>query len=524
MGENGRVEKTSMKPRSMGLESEFGIALRRDGMWDVDRPGLACLLLTPLRKDAPSPTSQRQTSFFIENGGRLYVDLSVHPEYATPEVCSATDAVRYDKAGVLLTNKLRQICENELRAETGDDSIEVHVLKNNVDAAGNTYGCHENYMVSGTVPIDQLSTWLLPYLATRQIFVGAGNITQTPEGEYYFALAQRSQHITQEVSASSTRNRPILHIRDKPYANAARFRRLHLIVGDSNIGEYPTFLKMGVTSLILRLIETTRFLPKIEKICLENSVQAIQDISKDLTCKQPIRLATGKTTTPLGIQYLFYAACTQFANEYEIPEDERRALTIWGEVLRLIDDNPMKLVGTLDWVTKKTLVDAATARHETSLADPRVRSLDYAYHELHPDWSLARSLEKRGILRSMLDEKDIESATITPPHNTRARLRGRTLSAAKAAGFHAMLDWTTFRLSNLHTSSSEQIFQFDDPLQAHDEELDDFLEKELRASSRLRNDKVRRPGGMQRSPNLIVIHRPRNQPSTHTARPKSNRP
>jgi proteasome accessory factor A len=230
----------------------------------------------------------RSSNVFLRNGARLYLDVGSHPEYATPECDSAVDLVTHDKAGERILEGLLMDAERRLREEgiAGD----IYLFKNNTDSAGNSYGCHENYLVGRQGEFSRLADVLIPFLVSRQIVVGAGKVLQTPRGAVY-CVSQRAEHIWEGVSSATTRSRPIINTRDEPHADAERFRRLHVIVGDSNMSETTTLLKIGATDLVLRMVEAG---VTMRDLTLENPIRAIREISHDLTGRRKVKLANGR--------------------------------------------------------------------------------------------------------------------------------------------------------------------------------------------------------------------------------------
>src|SRR5213076_1658183 len=244
----------------------------------------------------------RSSNVFLKNGARLYLDVGSHPEYATPECDSLESLVAHDKAGERVLEGLVVDAEKRLHDEgiAGD----IYLFKNNTDSAGNSYGCHENYLVGRHGEFSRLADVLMPFLVTRQIVSGAGKVLQTPRGAVY-CVSQRAEHIWEGVSSATTRSRPIINTRDEPHADAERFRRLHVIVGDSNMSDYATFLKVGTTSILLRMLEDPHVV--LRDMTLENPIRAIREISHDITCKRRVRLANGRDASALDIQAEYLA-------------------------------------------------------------------------------------------------------------------------------------------------------------------------------------------------------------------------
>ena len=242
------------------------------------------------------------------NGARLYLDVGSHPEYATPECDNVVDLVAHDKAGERILEGLLVDADRRLREEgiAGD----IYLFKNNTDSAGNSYGCHENYLVGRPGEFGRLADMLIPFLVTRQIICGAGKVLQTPRGAVY-CVSQRAEHIWESVSSATTRSRPIINTRDEPHADAERFRRLHVIVGDSNMSETTTLLKVGATDLVLRMIEAGGVL---RDLTLDNPIRAIREVSHDMTGRSRVRLANGRELSALDIQYEYLNRAKDFTD------------------------------------------------------------------------------------------------------------------------------------------------------------------------------------------------------------------
>ena len=281
----------------------------------------------------------RSSNVFLENGARLYLDVGSHPEYATPECDSIADLVVHDKAGERILEGLVRSAEQRLREE--GIRGEVYLFKNNTDSAGNSYGCHENYLVERDGDFAKFTDVLIPFLVTRQVYAGAGKVLQTARGAMY-CVSQRAEHIWEGVSSATTRSRPIINTRDEPHADAERFRRLHVIVGDSNMSEYTTFLKVGATSIVLRMLEEDS--RPWRDLTLENPIRAIREISHDITCRRRVRLANGRELSAVEIQSEYLQRALQFAKRRGLSPLEEQALAMWEHVMTHLENDPLKLV------------------------------------------------------------------------------------------------------------------------------------------------------------------------------------
>ena len=279
-----------MDRRIFGIETEYGVTCTFKGQRRLSPDEVARYLFRRV------VSWGRSSNVFLRNGSRLYLDVGSHPEYATAECDDLTELVVHDKAGERILEGLLVDAEQRLAEEgvTGD----IYLFKNNTDSAGNSYGCHENYLVGRHGEFSRLADVLIPFLVSRQIVVGAGKVLQTPRGAIY-CVSQRAEHIWEGVSSATTRSRPIINTRDEPHADAERYRRLHVIVGDSNMNETTTLLKVTMTDLVLRMIEAG---VPIKDMTLENPIRAIREISHDMTGRRKVRLANGREMSALEIQ------------------------------------------------------------------------------------------------------------------------------------------------------------------------------------------------------------------------------
>ncbi|MGA3219949.1 MAG: proteasome accessory factor PafA2 family protein, partial [Acidimicrobiales bacterium] len=280
-----------MERRIFGLENEYGVTCTLRGQRRLSPDEVARYLFRRV------VSWGRSSNVFLENGARLYLDVGSHPEYATPECDSISDLVVHDKAGERILEHLVVAAEARLREE-GIRGV-IFLFKNNTDSAGNSYGCHENYLTTRRDDFTHYAEVLIPFLISRQIYAGAGKVLQTARGAQY-CISQRAEHIWESVSSATTRSRPIINTRDEPHADAERYRRLHVIVGDSNMSEYATFLKVGTTSIMLRMLEDSSVV--MRDMTLENPIRAIREISHDITCRRKVRLANGREASALDIQ------------------------------------------------------------------------------------------------------------------------------------------------------------------------------------------------------------------------------
>ncbi len=450
-----------MRRRIFGIETEYGVTCTVDGQRRLSPDEVARYLFRRV------VSWGRSSNVFLENGARLYLDVGSHPEYATPECDSPLQVTTHDRAGERIVEALVLAAEERL-AEEGVDG-RISLFKNNTDSAGNSYGCHENYLVARVGEFQRLTEALLPFLVTRQIFAGAGKVLQTPRGTI-FALAQRAEHIWEGVSSATTRSRPIINTRDEPHADAERFRRLHVIVGDSNMSEYTTWLKVATCDLVLRMLEQQSVL---REMSLDNPIRSIRDISHDLTGTRPVRLTNGRELSAWQIQQAYLERVERFvAADADATPEDHRVVAAWREVLERLGDDPYSLSRKLDWVAKHQLIEAYRAKHDLALSDPRVAMLDLAYHEVVRDRGLYHLLVRQGRVERVLDDVEVERARTEAPATTRAALRGRFVRAAKAKRRDYTVDWVHLKLND----QAQRTVLCKDPFRAEDPRVDALIE------------------------------------------------
>src|ERR1700712_420063 len=357
---------SSVQRRIFGIENEYGVTCTFEGQRRLSPDEVARYLFRRV------VSWGRSSNVFLRNGARLYLDVGSHPEYATPECDDWRQLVVHDKAGERILEGLVADAQRRL-AEEGI-SGEVYLFKNNTDSAGNSYGCHENYLVSRHGEFQRLSDVLIPFLVTRQIICGAGKVLQTPRGASY-SVSQRAEHIWEGVSSATTRSRPIINTRDEPHADAERFRRLHVIVGDSNMSETTTMLKVASCDLVLRMIEEGVVM---RDLTMENPVRAIREISHDMTGKRKVRLANGREASALEIQEEYLTRVRDFVDRRQAHTPTiDRALDLWERGLKAIDSGDLSLVDReIDWVTKWSLIERYRHQHGLPLGHPRMPQPD----------------------------------------------------------------------------------------------------------------------------------------------------
>ncbi len=448
-----------MQERVIGLETEYGVSFTIDGQRALATEDVARRMFRHV------VSWGRTSNVFLENGARLYLDVGSHPEYATPECSSALEAVVHERAGDRMLHELALQTQKDLAAEGVVGTL--RVFRNNTDFSGNSYGSHENYLVERNGPFQPLADGLLPFLVSRQIFAGAGKILRTARGPL-FVLSQRAEHIWEGVSSATTRSRPVINSRDEPHADAERFRRLHVIVGDSNMSDYATWLRVATCDLVIRMLEeggTVGIAP------VESSIHAIREVSRDLTCRGSVRLIDGRDVPALEIQFAYLDAVDRFLT-HRYPDDAaaRHVVNEWRRVLEGLDRDPSTLARELDWVAKRLLIETIQARDGLDLGDARLALVDLAYHDVAPERGLHHVLVRQGRRVVLVSDEEVEHATSRPP-KTRARLRSRFLRAARQHDVDVTVDWVHLKING----EVQQTVMCQDPRVAEDERVDRLI-------------------------------------------------
>ena len=451
-----------MDRRIYGIENEYGVTCTFRGQRRLSPDEVARYLFRRV------VSWGRSSNVFLRNGARLYLDVGSHPEYATPECDDVTELVAHDKAGERILEGLVVDAERRLR----DDGIvgDVYLFKNNTDSAGNSYGCHENYLVTRQGEFGRLADVLIPFLVSRQIVCGAGKVLQTPRGTVY-AVSQRAEHIWEGVSSATTRSRPIINTRDEPHADAERYRRLHVIVGDSNMSEATTLLKVASTDLVLRMIEEGVVM---RDLTLENPIRAIREMSHDMTGRRRVRLVNGREASALDIQTEYLSRARDFVDRRGISTPVlARVLDLWERGLKAVESGDLSLVEReLDWVMKYTLIERYRERHGLSWGDPRVAQLDLAYHDIHRGRGLFYLLQRRDAVARVTTDPAIFRAKSVPPQTTRARLRGEFIKRAQERRRDFTVDWVHLKLND----QAQRTVLCKDPFRSHDERVHRLIE------------------------------------------------
>jgi proteasome accessory factor A len=389
--------------------------------------------------DVPDQQDNMAINKVLPNGARFYVDHA-HPEFSTPECSNVLDLLRYEKAGERILN-LSRIGANQV-LPAGRSVI---IYKNNSDQKGNSYGYHENYLMDRRTPFQSIVEQFTAFLVTRQVFCGAGKVGAENGADYVpYQISQRSDFFETEIGLDTMVKRPIINTRDEPHADRDRYRRLHVIVGDANMSEYTTYLKVGTSMLVLYMIEDGFLTEDLE---LRNPVRAMQAVSHDPTCKGHLPLKNGKRMTPVDIQWLYHEAAQRYVDHASHLDDSFKTIVEeWGSVLERLADDPMQLHREIDWVMKLHLLTHYMDRRHSDWSDPRTAMMDLQYHDIRPDKGLYHVLERSGAARRVLTEEHIAHSMEDPPEDTRAYFRGQCLKKFKHQIFGVNWDSISFNL------------------------------------------------------------------------------
>ncbi len=407
---------------------------------------------------------------FLENGARFYQKEGPRPEYATPECDNVRELVTHDKAGERIIERLSVTAERKMRIDGFYGSFSV--FKINTDTPGNTYLCHENYLMDRRVSFRQLASQLIPFFVTRQVFTGAGKSIHTDRGRY--VISQRAQHIREEISLSATATRQgIINTCDVPHADREKYRRLHVTVGDSNMSEFATFLKVGTTAIVLRMIEDN-FIR--QRLALHNSVKAIWEISNDTTCTHKIELENGKRLSAVELQWQYFECAKQYFEQAESDPTTEQVMKRWEYVLKHLAMDPSSLDRELDWVIKKKLIESYVARRNRDWDSAHASMLDLQYHNIRREGEKKKTglyykLERKDQVERIVSDDQIDKAMHLPPETTRAKFRGRFVKLANERKILCGVNWSYIQLYEPY----QKLFLSTDPMRPEYEEADSTI-------------------------------------------------
>ena len=450
-----------VQKRIVGIETEFGVTFSHQGQRRLSPDEVARHLFKRV------VSWGRSSNVFLENGARLYLDVGSHPEYATPECDKISDLVAHDKAGEWILNQLVSGAQERLN-EDGHRG-QIYVFKNNTDSANNSYGSHENYLTPRDVDPDTYEQYLIPFLVSRQIYAGAGKVLFDGRNTRY-VISQRAEHMWESMSSATTRSRPLINTRDEPHADASKYRRLHVIVGDSNMSEHATFLKVGATCVMLSILEDHGQI--LRDLTLENPVRAIREISQDPTLKAKVRLANGRDLSALEIQTEFVERALKYRDSKGLQPEEDRALDMWANTVDALWRDPDELWREIDWIAKRRLIDEYRQRSALALTDPKVAMIDLLYHDINPARGLFYRLQSSNQAERIISDDAIREAVVSAPQTTRARLRGAFVKRAKEQRRDYTVDWVHLKLND----QAQRTLTLKNPFKSHDERVDRLIE------------------------------------------------
>jgi proteasome accessory factor A len=450
----------------MGSEIEYGITVPGDPDFD---PISSCVLLVnayqenresqilwdydqenPLadargfhvegEKYTPNQQENIARNKTLRNGARFYVDHA-HPEFSTPEVTNVLDLIVHEKAGERIMEQARREAGVLLpQAQT------ILIYKNNSDRKGNSYGCHENYLLARATPFKDIVEQFTPFLVTRQVFCGSGKVgSENRATPCDYQISQRADFFETEVALDTMVKRPIINTRDEPHADRDKYRRLHVIVGDSNMAEPSIYLRMGVTAIVLGLIEDQAI---NRNLSIYDPVRVVKEISHDLDCKREYSMDRGGKCTAVEVQKEYLDAALRYFSSREIDPVTKDVMTRWESVLKKLEEDPMQLDREVDWVIKRKLILEYMRRKETDWSQPQVQMLDLQYHDIRPNRGLYHVLERRGEIERIVSNEEIETAINHPPTDTRAYFRGECIRRYGSAVFGVNWDSISFNLGD----------------------------------------------------------------------------
>jgi proteasome accessory factor A len=377
-------------------------------------------------------------NIILTNGARLYVDHA-HPEYASPEVTTPLDVVRWEKAGE------RVMAAGAALAGQLPGRLPILLYKNNVDNKGASYGSHENYLMRRDVPFESIAEKLTPFLVARQVITGAGRVGRKQDGSVaQFQISQRADYMEVPIGLETTLKRPIINTRDEPHADPRHWRRLHVIIGDANLSEIAIYLKHGMTSLVLAMIEADAVKPGLD---LANPVKDLHLTSYDATLRHGLELADGRTMTALELLGEYLGMARDFVERDGSDDQTSDVLSRWEDILTRLGPDPFECAAELDWVAKLSLLERYRERDSLDWDHPKLHLVDLQYHDVRPDKGLYHRLAAAGKIKRLLSSEDVQRAVTQPPEDTRAYFRGTCLSRFSADIAAASWDSVIFDLA-----------------------------------------------------------------------------
>ena len=450
------VHDTSFE-RIFGIETEYGVSVT-GGEHGIDAAHAAAVMFEPVISQS------RSTNTYTENGSRLYLDVGSHPEYATAEARTVRDAVLLDAAGENLMAGLAHNAERMLRERTGNNGLKVHVYKNNTDSQGHSFGCHENYLVRRSVSLDMLERCFIPFLTSRIIYAGSGAVRGNE-----FLISQRSDFLDDTISSATTRSRPMINTRDEPHADSRVYRRLHVIVGDSNRSPRANWMKLMTAHLVLCMIEagTRGENYGLEELALADPGEAMRMIARDVNGAVCVRLADGRELSAIAIQREYCRAAELFMSRHaddlraDVREEAAQCIQLWAKTLDQLEQGNLHALGLwVDWVAKYELIEAMCRRGADSV---RAQQIDFAYHDIAHD-SVFSALIQHERMHSVFTKEQIRSAVLRAPSDTRAAARGAFVHAVRSTSMRWNADWTSVSVTpsrNTHTMTAHMLDPFD---------------------------------------------------------------
>ena len=404
----------------------------------------------------------------LTNGARLYVDHA-HPEYSTPECTNPRDVVLWDKAGELVMLDATRL------AATIPGTSPILLYKNNTDNKGASYGAHENYLMRRSTPFGEIVRHLTPFFVSRQVVTGAGRVGIGQDGrDHGFQLSQRADYFEVEVGLETTLKRPIINTRDEPHADPEKYRRLHVIIGDANLSEISTYLKVGTTALVLAMIED-RFITR--ELTVDQPVRSLRAVSHDPSLKHLLTLADGRTLTAVQLQMEYLELARKYVEDRlgsDADSQTRDVLDRWESVLTRLETDPVQCARELDWVAKLKLLNSYRDRDGLEWDDAKLHLVDLQYSDIRPDKGLYHRLVRMGRMDRLLDDADVMDAMHLPPVDTRAYFRGRCLE--KYADRIAAASWDSV-IFDLPGHESLQRVPTIDPLRGTRRHVGELLDR-----------------------------------------------